>query len=358
MLARHVRRACATAAIALTIAAMLGHPVSVLGNLANRSTPGEVAGEPTGDVRDIAITHETLSFDLRPLPSRRRAIVTATYRVRNDGQPVDVALVFVSPGLGNGRVTVDGSVVPSTPTDAVSGPASWRPPTRVPRIGGGEAPFEARGASGYGFRAHLEGGEHELGVTYEVLAGEYHGNEPYHDFQVGYVLSPARSWKSFGRLDLSVDVPPGWEVATSLPLERQGDRLSSTFTGIPADAFSLTTRPAAPAESPLGTVLLVVGPLSLAIAGFAVGRRLAPPGIRSRVAAFAFAILGVGLAIAVLPLAASLARPGLDTSFVSRTWTYSRQWSDAGSGLIVMIAAAAIGSAAVIVGARSRRTQR
>jgi hypothetical protein len=74
-----------------------------------------------------------------------------------------------------------------------------------------------------------------------VNSGNAQDNAPVW-WQLAFVLSPARQWKGFGDLDVSVRVPSGWEVAVRPGLSRQGDVLSGHFNGIPADSIGVTTR--------------------------------------------------------------------------------------------------------------------
>jgi hypothetical protein len=72
-------------------------------------------------------------------------------------------------------------------------------------------------------------------------SGDPNVNEP-HYWQLAFVLSPARQWEGFGDLAVTVLVPAGWPAAVRPGLERRGNVLTGTFTGIPADSFGVTTR--------------------------------------------------------------------------------------------------------------------
>jgi hypothetical protein len=65
---------------------------------------------------------------------------------------------------------------------------------------------------------------------------------PHAFWQVAYIFAPAKSWQSFGGLDMTIEVPAGWNIATSLPMKRTGDVLSASWDAMPADSFALTTQ--------------------------------------------------------------------------------------------------------------------
>lgn len=93
------------------------------------------------------------------------------------------------------------------------------------------------------FTASLPTGPSTIRVQYATHAADYsRDDDAYRWWQFGYTFSPSRDWRSFGELHIQVDVPRNWQIASSLPLERSGDRLSLTTKGIPADSLGLTVR--------------------------------------------------------------------------------------------------------------------
>src|SRR5688500_2611724 len=160
--------------------------------------PGTSAGEPAGGLRDAVIEHETLRFDLRPREDGKPVLVDAAYRVRNDGAPRELDLLFVADGLARGAtsVTVDGRPVASTPGAAGALPRSWRPPATTPGFdsAGATIPYESRRQGTLSFRVRLPAGRHEIRVRYPAEATVYSVNELTPVWQLGYVLAPARDW--------------------------------------------------------------------------------------------------------------------------------------------------------------------
>ena len=231
---------------AMVLVGALLAPAPVVANAGRDWREGDPAGEPLGAVGRLAVEHELLTLDLRPLAGGEPARVAASYRLRNDGPAAEVELVFVSPGVTAGTVTLDGAALPSTPLERPTLPPAWQVPVELPGVDGGTVRFEADAArvGALAFRAELAPGTHVLTVACTVRPGEHHGRvSPNRDYLLAYLLAPARDWGSFGELRLLVELPAGWAHAASLPLTRIGDRLVGDFAGLPADFFGLTVRP-------------------------------------------------------------------------------------------------------------------
>jgi len=270
---------------------------------------GEVGGEPGGGLKSIHILRETLLIDLRPLRAGRPALVEATYRVRNDGDERSLELVFVAAALAQkdaaggwlwrgGRwvreagaapaaeagVWLDGRPVPASGTAADELPKGWAPPTETPALderGPKALPYHVEGGGAINFRVTLAPGEHTFRVSYEARPTAYSGTtSDAVDWQLGYVLAPAREWGSFGGLDAKVLFPEGWRVASAPAMSREGDALVASWDELPADALALTARTDQRAVSDAVTfwkALIVLGALftvPAGLAGWRVGRAL------------------------------------------------------------------------------------
>jgi hypothetical protein len=268
------------------VVAALGVPAVAFANMAGPYIAGDRVGEPSGDLKEIAIAHETLDLDLRPLDEDRPALVSATYDVHNDGSPKDLELLFVPVALdahssGAAGVWLDDQKVNSQVGRMQSLPASWQPPSVTPGLAGDPA-MDYRVAygsnQGITFSLHLPSGSHQIRVRYLARPSQVSGDSPVRYWQLGYVLAPARNWKSFGQLDVTVEVPTHWSLASSLPLQREGNVLRGTFQGIPADSLGLTTQAPVPPHPPVidpAPFIFVVGLIGIAAIGWLAGGWLA-----------------------------------------------------------------------------------
>jgi hypothetical protein len=251
-----------------------------------RPSPGTIVGEPIG-IQDVAISRETLVIDLRPLATKSGlAEVEAVYHLDNHGAIQKLELLFAS---GSKQATgfqawLDDQSVACTPLKDAKLPASWTPPKYTPGFGDQqELNYPSRGAIPVSFSIVVPSGPHTLRVHYVSAAAiQYPDRYPTVLRQFAYVLAPARAWKEFGGLDVTVYLPKNWRAACTPPLRRADDTLTGSFADVPADAIALTVQ----ASGTTSRVLLFagLGLFGLAVLGGAVlcwwggrskGRRLA-----------------------------------------------------------------------------------
>jgi hypothetical protein len=261
-------------------------PLSVVANMAAPNHPGQPIGEPSGELVDLHIEREDLAIDLRPLVEAKPVGVRATYHVRNDGEQRSVDLVFVATALkSTGGVWIDGAAVPVQTDQTGSG---FQPPAGVPWQAPTQTPGET-GRLGYSvtyngtlrFTLDIPPGQHDIAVQYAAEASQVSADNRARYWQVGYVLSPARQWASFGTLDVAVQLPADWYFASEPALTRDGGDAHGTFAGVPADSLALTTRFPAVVSTPLGKPTLwlafgiaaIVGLLIAVLGGRYLGRR-------------------------------------------------------------------------------------
>ncbi|CAN5905347.1 hypothetical protein BH11MYX2_BH11MYX2_17420 [soil metagenome] len=229
--------------------AVLACSATAYANAAQSHFSGDQAAEPNG-LRDVAIEHEALSFDLRSLEHGNwgpHAIpVSATYRIVNHGDAVIVPIVFASGTVVPDafHVTFDRMAIPAThltAEQAATIPPAWSPPANDGRrqeiMEGGSAAFTLT----------IPPGPHELAVSYAAQVDwGYNGGTGTIVYRVGYILAPAREWKSFGTLDATVDVPAGWRATASISLVRTNDTLRGHFDKLPADTIEISTQAPVP----------------------------------------------------------------------------------------------------------------
>ena len=263
----------ASCVVVLASLCLLGWGSVAWPNAGPRSTGAFVIAEPPG-VADVQITRETLSIDLRPAQLGQKAIVEATYQLHNEGEERLLELLFAFGSRENKdwSITLDDKPLEGVLTQGADMPIAWRPPRETPGL-------ESDTPLSYGvgwltveplaFKLVVPSGNAVLKVRYQAeIALNYARPSMYRQF--AYILSPARSWASFGGLDLTIQVPGGWSVAATLDLEREGDLLRGNYDRIPADSLAITMRPPIPAGyQRLGMISQVVAVL-LGVIGWVV----------------------------------------------------------------------------------------
>ncbi|HEX5417930.1 MAG TPA: hypothetical protein VFZ25_19915 [Chloroflexota bacterium] len=331
----------------LVILALLATTGPSWANMANPYQEGDQVGEPTGDLRSVAIEHESLVMDLAPLALDSPARVSATYDVRNDGQPHNLTLLFVATALANDQksgVWLDNQPVASEVTPTAL-PDSWKPPKTTPGIGSGpDLPYYAGHGKQRGifFSLLLPAGRHQVRVEYDARASAVATLEsPIRYWQLGYVLAPARNWESFGKLDLQVSVPPAWSLVSTLPLKREGDTFRGTFDGVPADTLALTVQapvPPQPFSFDFTPYAFCVAIGLATVAGIASGRFLRR---RSRSSLWALPVAAI-LAIVLAGLVGTsslIANPSVVAPPLQQSWIYgygARGSREAEAALLVL----------------------
>lgn len=224
--------------------------------------PGQLNSDPSG-LKSVSITRETLTIDLRPLATAESVWVEAIYQLNNPGSEKKLELVFIvaSWNVDAFQVWLDDKPIPSYKLEQKEIPASWNPPRETPALQPEmklEYEFQ-RLPEQLGFTITLPAGAHTLKARYKSDAGRNLRGKPLVYWQFAYVLAPAREWAGFGGLDVTVQLPPGWQHAITPLLQRTGDELRGSFPNVPADHFALTVQAPTPRlYDLLGSMLLVL----------------------------------------------------------------------------------------------------
>lgn len=301
-------------AIAMCMAAV-GWPISAWADMANPWQPGDAVGEPAGTVARIAITHEDLVFDLRPLADANPVQVHATYMVRNDAASTTELLVFLADHAltqqSSFSVTFDGASISATPTTLTQLPDAWKPPTSTPStIDGVSIPYNTVPGTAFRFTVVIPPGPHRLSVGYSLLSGRYAMPGQTIIWQVAYVLAPARQWASFGDLMVQAQLPAGWRARAVPILTRRGDSLVGHFVGLPADGLVMSASfPEDPHVAAINQWLVTEWPLLAGLLVIMVAGAAAVP--RFTKERWFFVLCGPMLAfpVAVLRLASGYTKP-------------------------------------------------
>ena len=224
-------------------------PDLVQANVGPPSSGGQVVAEPVG-IQEIEIRWEVLQIDLRPLAENKLAIVSAEYQLENHGPEKSLNLLFASGSaeVSQLMVSLNEKPIPNRPAPETPLPESWQPPKETPGLHG-DPPISYLGygsqpAIPHAMTVVIPEGSHKLRVQYRAEAAIHRFGQPtiYHQF--AYILAPARSWSRFGGMDVTIQLPHGWNFACNLPLQRTGDVLAGSFSEVPADAIALTAQAA------------------------------------------------------------------------------------------------------------------
>jgi len=216
-------------------------------NVGPPSSGGQVVAEPVG-IKDVEITRESLTIDLRPLATNGLAQVEAVYQLHNHGAEKKLDLLFASGSavVADFQVWLGDQPVASAPAKGKSLPASWRAPRETPGIRDAQGldylEFDSRGVTPVAFAIAIPSGPNVLTVRYAAEAATHFFGEPMVYRQFAYVLAPARSWSGFGGLDVAIHLPENWCAACTPALEREGYTLKGRFADLPADAIALTVQ--------------------------------------------------------------------------------------------------------------------
>jgi len=116
------------------------------------------------------------------------------------------------------------------------------------------------------FAVDLSPGRHKIRVKYLPWTQDRANGMLTRYWQVAYLFNPARKWAKVDRLEVHVELPTGWLAASEPALQRQGDRLTGVFPGVPADVLMLTAQ-APEAEWPVLLTLLIAGSWIVAAVG-------------------------------------------------------------------------------------------
>ncbi|HEY7314222.1 MAG TPA: hypothetical protein VH643_33025 [Gemmataceae bacterium] len=215
---------------------------------------GDRAAEPLG-LKDVAITRETLTIDLRPLADVQPLKVEAIYHLNNAGPARTIELFFLTgvSGVRDFMVRLDDRLLESRelprkkwPGTEDELPLNWQPPADMPGIDSDNSRSHIYRRPGeqvvLAFFVELPPGRSVLSAHYSAKAYGEDEDYPTVTWQFPYILAPAREWGSFGELDVTVYLPEAWQANSNPALEREGGVLHGHFATLPADCLALAVR--------------------------------------------------------------------------------------------------------------------
>ena len=137
----------------------------VWANVGPPNLPGRIAGEPTG-IENIAIEHEKLTIDLRPLTDDGAVRVEAIYHLNNTGPARTQDLLFVMGSKAEDfRVFLDDQPLQATPAPDAQLPRAWKAPKQTPSIPGRRTDtlvYQTGSATPMAFTVTISPGRHSL----------------------------------------------------------------------------------------------------------------------------------------------------------------------------------------------------
>ena len=248
------RMRCGSVRIGLAVALLeLLVPAMARANI-GKQWWGAFGSEPRG-VKEVGITHERLTIDMRPVAALRPVEVEAVYFLNNAGPQKKLDLVFISgvPEVTDFEVSLDGHPtvsrlvpVPEDRAPVKKPPPNWTFPDRLPGIGQEIAHGMFRTGlfptDSLAFTVELPRGTSTLRARYRAPAAGADEGYPTATWEFPYILAPARDWDSFGRLDVTVHLPEGWQWTSRPALESDGAVLRGGFEGLPADYLIVAAR--------------------------------------------------------------------------------------------------------------------
>lgn len=238
----------------------------------------QAVGEVLGGSKRLAVERETLNIDFRPLLNKDpRARIEVIYKLVNSGASLEQQLFLAA---RDAVVELDGLPVTIRPA-SLELPLDFRPPDTTPALALQPPIYysPAVAKEGLSFTITVPTGEHLLRLLYSAPAQERSFSSPSLFWQFGYILAPGKEWASHGGLDLYVYLPPNWEGACNLPIQRGKDMLVGSWNSLPRDNIALTLRQIPPqllrysyAAAASGLLLSIFGTLLLGHLGYLRGR--------------------------------------------------------------------------------------
>lgn len=202
----------------------------------------QAIGELWGNSRRLAVERETLYIDFRPLLDKGepRARIDAIYQIVNSGEPETEQLFLAAQ---TAKVEFDGLPV-ELKSAVLRPPLDFRPSDTTPGLAQQPPIYYSTTIpnEGLSFTLTVPRGQHQLRISYSIQPQAKSLSSPSIFWQLGYVLAPGRQWASYGGLDLYIYLPPNWEGACNLPVERGRDMLVGAWNALPQDNIALTLR--------------------------------------------------------------------------------------------------------------------
>ncbi len=273
---------------------LIPNPITAANRPFNPFLSGNAIGEPTISLGTVILERETVTVDLRGLANFQRSqaiefladtsprliVMESTYKVTNKGDSQSVGFTFFGDdstfkaGTNTG-LWIDDQAVPieSFDTEQKQLPLSWGIPINTSAIEKEwKVPYRpsVRSSSIY-FKVEVPSGSHLIKVRYLAQPSTYLLGDGSIPWQFVYILTPARDWVGFTGLDATIYIPKGWEFASNVVLNNDGEKLTGSWPTLPTNALSLTVRTPVPNFFPISTFAWLLGPVMCLALGSIVG---------------------------------------------------------------------------------------
>lgn len=235
--------------IAISLILLIFCSFNLWANVAAPSQGGNTLTEPKG-IKNIDIINEDLKIDFSQLGDesislRDRFInVEAIYQVENptDIEKLELIFVIVSDAK-NFRFFLDEKEIPTEPIDnkEFANRQSWKKPDKTP-YEDKELMYNPYNGNlkSTKFTLDLPKGKHTLKAIYKAEPTVYKNIGVMKGWQFAYSLAPAKDWKSFDGLNLSIKIPKDWKFFSNIQLQVNGELYTGNFKEIPTDFLAVT----------------------------------------------------------------------------------------------------------------------
>jgi hypothetical protein len=224
------------------VAASAAAPSFAHANVARSETDGDrfgalIARDDARGEAILAVDSEQLRFDIAE--GLARAHVTATYHFRNAAAHAHITsacFVYVAgdtPSADPPSITIDGS------------PVDYRTARDVDEFRSRLGASPSSRIAGLLFAIPAEAGaSRTVVVTYTHVAGEERAKHAAPTYRFDYLLTPAKSWKSFGPLTIDVVLPNhhAW-ARSSIPWRATSNGYRIELAGLPDEELSFELMP-------------------------------------------------------------------------------------------------------------------
>lgn len=185
--------------------------------------PGQAAGGPVGDLRQVELVRRAVQVQLNGLafPDRNQskpsaAVVLDRLELESPGARVRVSFPKDALGFRGTAVRLDGQVVPLADAPEPATPEAWPLPQALPSLDGLTPLLQVRPSRLWQAELELPKGPHVLEVESRFHCSQSaNGSCTTAWWQGAYALGRPEQWARVGPLTVDYQVPPHWPHSVS-----------------------------------------------------------------------------------------------------------------------------------------------